>query len=353
MAIGFDPETLETIGDEVPLIEGVFRFGSDRPTQVAISDSGTLAYMPGGMSRIFQGTLAWVDREGREEPIDEKPRLYSNVNISPDGTRVAFQITVDGNADIWIYDLAHKTLTQLTRHEADDGSPLWTPDGKQIIFCSEREGNLSIFSIAASGTEEAEQIAYIEDSYIWPFSLSNDGKTLSFGHWNLLDGYNIGIHSMDGAHAPKLLLQDEYIKSYPRISPDGRWLAYQTNKTGQDEVYIHSFPDVDSGRKKQVSIGGGRYPVWSPDGKELFYVSFSGKQMVVSVEADPELKIGEPQILFDRRPYPGLDMDPKSRRFLAIKRVESTEDGSAQGIPRKIIVVTNWFEELKDRVPVD
>jgi len=206
-----------------------------------------------------------------------------------------------------------QNVYQLTRHEADDGSPLWTPDGKQIIFCSEREGNLSIFSIAASGTEEAEQIAYIEDSYIWPFSLSNDGKTLSFGHWNLLDGYNIGIHSMDGAHAPKLLLQDEYIKSYPRISPDGKFIMFTMSDFGcfpsfnpEADLWIlnlenNEYYNVDAVNSNYTES----YHSWSSDGH---WVVFSSRRIdglymnIYFAFVDEDGSIRKPFLLPQRNP---------------------------------------------------
>ena len=352
-AIRFDPDTLQTIGGPVSLIEDVFRLYPDRPTHVAISDTGTMVYIPGRMGTIVKGTIVWVDREGREEPIDETPRAYDNPKISPDGTRVAFGITVDGNKDIWIYDLDRKTLLRLTRDKAIEGYPIWTPDSKRIIFSSEREGRNRIFWKAADGTGEVEQIAQMTDAWMWPMSLSKDGNTLFFGQWNSSGRNNIGMLSMEGDHTPKLLLQEEYNESYPQISPIGRWLAYTSDESGQNEVYIRPFPDLDSGGLKKVSTSGGYEPLWSPDGQELFYLSPSDEIMAVSVETNPILKLGTPQHLLDIGMNLGGDIDPEGKRFLAIKKVETKEDDSAQSRPRKIIIVTNWFEELKDRVPVD
>ena len=258
---------------------------------------------------------------------------------------------MDGNEDIYIYDLNRKTLPRLTRHEAVDNNPIWTPDGKEIIFGSSRAGRSRIFSISASRTGEAEQIAQIDGSDIIPMSLSKDGKTLFFQQFISGNG-NIGMLSMNGDHTPKLLLQEEYQERSPQISPQGDWLAYSTNESGHPEVYIHSFPDVDGGREELVSTNGGAKPLWSLDGKELFYSNLSDELMVVTVETDPDLKLGKPQKLFDIGQYLGYDIDPDGKRFLMIKGVEETEDDSAQGGPRKIVVVTNWFEELKEKVPV-
>ena len=137
-----------------------------------------------------------------------------------------------------------------------------------------------------------------------------------------------------------------------QLSPIGQWLAYVSDESGQNEVYIRPFPNIDSGGLEKVSTNGGMFPLWSPDGRELYYENLDDEQMVVSVETDPILKLGKPQRLFDNTSYPSWDIDPKGKRFLMIKEVEATENDSAQGRPRKLIVVTNWFEELKEKVPV-
>ena len=353
-AIRFNPDTFEIIGSPIPLIEDVFRLFPDRSTQLVISNSGTLVYMPGKTSATIQGTLVWVDREGNEQPIEEEARSYDDPKISPDGTRVALAISaVDGNEDIWIYDLVRKIISKrLTRDESRDFFPIWTPDSKRIIFGSDREGATSIFWKSADGSGEVEQVTSMEDAWIWPQSLSNNENILFFGEWHS-GGDNIGMVPMEGDRTPKLLLQEEYNEIMPQNSPDGQWLAYVSDESGQNEVYIRRFPNIDSGGLEKVSTNGGIIPLWSPDGRELYYENLDDEQMVVSVETDPILKPGKPQRLFDNSSYTSWDIDPKGKRFLMIKEVEATEDDSAQGRPRKIIVVTNWFEELNEKAPVD
>ena len=159
---------------------------------------------------------------------------------------------------------------------------------------------------------------------------------------------------MEGDHTPKLLLHEEYNETYPQISPDGKWLAYVSDESDQNEVYVRPFPDTDSGGQEKVSTSGGNYPRWSPDGRELFYGNPKAELMVVSVQTNPSLKLGKPRRFMESRPYLGADIDPENgKRFLVIKKVEETEEESEQGRPRKIIVVTNWLEELKEKVPVD
>jgi serine/threonine-protein kinase len=354
-AIRFDTDTLETIGGPIPLVEDVFQTENIAPTHYAISQSGTLVYIPGRMGATYMRTLVWVDREGKEEPLEAGPNAYTYPSISPDGTQIALSVTVDGNRDIYIYDLDRGTMPRLTLDEAEDLLPIWTPDGQRIVFCSEREGNQSIFWTAAGGTGNVEQIASVPDGWTWPWSISNDGSNLFFGQTinTATGGYNVGTMPMEGDRSPKLLLQQEYNEFDPQISPDGRWLAYTSDESGQSEIYLRPFPDVDSD-KTQVSVGGGSLPLWSPDGKELFYISISDQAMAVSVETEQIFRLEKPQNLFDSEPYGGVwDIHPDGKRFLMIKEDEATEDDSTQGEPRQIIIVLNWFEELKDRVPTD
>jgi Tol biopolymer transport system component len=178
---------------------------------------------------------------------------YEDVSISPDGAKIAYSVAGDGNEDIWIYDIARKTKTRLTFDEANDLGPVWTPDSKRIIFCSEHAGRQSIFWKAADGTGKVEQIASIPGGWIWPTSISRDRNTLFFGQVLAAakaGGYNIGMLSMEGDHTPKLLLQENYGEFNPKISPDGQWLAYESNESSQGrEVYVRPFPHVESGGK--------------------------------------------------------------------------------------------------------
>jgi Tol biopolymer transport system component len=195
LALPFDLGSLEATGGSVPIIEGILRAGSIYAPQFAFSASGTLVYMPGGLRNAVKSNLVWVDREGKEEPLGVMPDPYEDPRISPDGDRIAYSIAGDGNEDIWIYDLARGTKTRLTFDEANDFLPIWTPDNKRIIFCSERAGRQSIFWKTADGTGKVEQIASVSDGWIWPKSLSMDGNTIFFGEGITGDtsGYNIGM----------------------------------------------------------------------------------------------------------------------------------------------------------------
>jgi dipeptidyl aminopeptidase/acylaminoacyl peptidase len=214
---------------------------------------------------------------------------------------------------------------------------------------------------AADGTGEAEKLVSAQDRQLHLFSWSRDGKALLMQEMVTWVNMDLCVLSTEGDHTKKPLLQTEYSEAEPRISPDGRSIAYSSNETTgvslKTEVYVRPFPDVNKG-KWQVSTGGGSTPLWSPDGRELFYLGADNAVMSVSVEARPALRFGAPKVLFKNMNL-GLSIDsgtpwdihPDGKRFLMMKPPASTDTAAAAPRP-KIVIVTNWFEELKHRVPV-
>jgi serine/threonine-protein kinase len=298
----------------------------------------------------------WVDRQGKEQPIEATPdSSYTHPNVSPDGTRVALK----ANNDIWIWDMHRKILTRLT-FKGDNSTPVWTPDGKRIAFSSTRgvgdKGVAGVFLKAADGTGEEEQLALFH-GYIFPYCWSSDGKILIGADSPDGQNFDVWMLSLDGDRALKPLLHEDYLETQPRVSPNGRWIAYTSNESGKNDVYVRPFPDVNKGHW-QISPTGGDTPLWSPNGRELFYFSHD-TVMAVSVTTEPNFSIiGAPQKLF-RGPYAcaakyigdsvSWDISPDGKRFLMIKLPgESTPESPK---PR-INIVLNWFEELKQRVPV-
>ncbi len=360
-AVPFDLNKLELKGGPVLVVEGVYRNFYTAP-QYAVSDSGTLIYSPGTTSAAApdQRILVWVDRNGKEEMIAAPPNGYAFLKISPDGRRVALAVNRTSiRSDIWIWDLTYKTLTRLT--DTLDGwanVPLWTPDGKRIAFMLSRQGSPSgIYIKAADGTGTSEPLS-ASRARLFPWSWADKGKVLVLEE-NIAGSISndIGMLLMEGEHKWKPLLREKYSERQPQVSPDGRWMAYTSNESGKNEVYIRPFPEVDRGGRWQVSASGGQSPLWSPDGRELFYRN-EDAVMAVSVKTDPGFSLKTAKILF-RRAYfsPGpiedvgspWDISPDGKQFLMIKESESATLTGEQ--PRKINIVLNWFEELKQRVP--
>ncbi len=360
LAVPFDLDRLEVKRGSVSILEGI--------RTAAISDSGALIYVPqpaaaaGTASAASPArTLVWLDRQGKEESLGAAPDDYQSLKISPDGTKVALTI---GNQDIWIWDIPHKIPTKLTFDKSYNLNPLWTPDGKRIVFYSNRGGALGgVYWKSAAGIGEEELLASRPDRVITPGSFSRDGKILALGEITLSPmGADIGMLSMEGKREMKELLQKKHTEVEPQISPDGRYMAYQSDESGKGEIYVRSFPDVNKG-KWQVSSGGGNSPLWSPDGQELFYRS-GDATMAVDVETEPTFKRGNPKVLFKGMYFSytlsnvtntAWDISP-SKKFLMIKPSgvpAATAEKPATAPPQpKINIVLNWFEELKQRVPV-
>jgi Tol biopolymer transport system component len=351
-AVAFDADRLEVKGGPVPIVEAV--------RQAAVSDAGTLVYIPGIASgETGPGrTLVWADREGKEESLGTPPNSYRFPKLSPDGTRIALTVGDTTDSDIWIWDTIRKTLTRLTFEKASDVQSLWTPDGKKIIFASNREGDrYSLYWKAADGTGAEEKFGSLPNLSLLPWSFSSDGKTLINLETDVAAKWDIGMMSMEGDRARKSLLNEKPTELNPKISPDGRYMAYSSNESGRAEIYVRPFPEVDKG-KWQISTSSGNSPLWSPDGRELFYLSDDNSVMAVAVEAKPTITFGTPKMLFrsiyvasvsgEGTPW---DIHPDGKRFLMMKPPEAPASTEAAPHP-KITLVVNWFEELKQRVPV-
>ncbi len=263
-AIPFDADRLEVTGGPVPMVEGVFRMGG--AFQYAVSESGTLVYIPGTeltAATPSQRTLVWVDRTGKEESLGAPTNAYAFPRISPDGTRVALAISTGGNEDIWIWDLRRKTLTRLTFDPGIDTMPLWTPDSRRIAYFSlPAEGKPQICWKAADGTGKVELLGSLPNTYSLPSSWADNGKTLIatvFGYSNLGSDFStrsipfdVGALTMEGDHKGKMLLQEKYTESQPgfRRTADG-WRIHPMSRAGTRSMYV-------------------RIPIWKADaGKSL------------------------------------------------------------------------------------
>ncbi len=337
----------EVTGPPVPLVEGVMTDLRTGAAYYAFSDSGTLVYATGGAVSSSQKRLVWVDRTGRSQPASEEARVFSWPRISPDSGRVA--VAVEGASDdLWIYELARGTFERFT-FEARNITPLWTPDGRRLVFSTTKSGLPQLVFRRTDGIGEVERL-FSTRFATFVGSWTPDGQTLAFIRQD--HDKDIMLKSFEDDSAPAALLDSRFNETGAAFSPDGRWLAYVSDETGRGEVYVRTFPG--RGTRVQLSTNGGDEPVWAKSGQEVFYRSESG-MMAVTIEATDggdELRIGESRLLFDDRfemsSISGLaNYDVSSDgRFLMVEPEEN--EGPAQ-----LYVVLNWFEELKRRVPTN
>ena len=354
-AVGFDLDRLEvTNPNPVPVLDGVVT----KPTGAASFDlarDGSLVYVSGTGGSQATRSLVWVDREGREEALDAEAGSYTTVRVSPDGGRLA----LDRGGDVWTYDTTRGTFNRVTTDPAADYGPIWTMDGSRLVFGSRREGSDELFWTLADGTGTPERVASPEGNVvlIQPEAVTPDGTTLLFDEVSAGSGISvsIGIVSLERDATADLLIADEFITAAPAVSPDGRWIAYHSDLSGQLEVYVERFPDL--GNRQPISTNGGAVPRWSPDGTELFYQSLDGRQLLaVSIVTEPRFTTGVPEVLFEGAYLPpsgqnrSYDLTPDGGRFVMIKASDATSDADESP---QIILVQNWFEELKRLVPTE
>ena len=255
-AIPFDPTRLETHGTAVPVLPRLAT--KDTGTgDFAVAADGTLVYVdaPGGLAAANARTLVWVDRSGKEEPVAAPPRTYLHPRLSPDGTRVALS-SLDEENDLWIWDLRRATLTRLTLDPGQDWFPVWTPDGRRIIFSSNRGGQFNLWWQAADGTGAAERLT--TSSHVqFVTGITPDGTAVVFNEQTPTMGNDLLQLALDGTRRVTPLLQTKFDERNGIVSPDGRWLAYESNSSGSFEIYVRPFPNVGGGQW-QVSTAGGR-----------------------------------------------------------------------------------------------
>ncbi|MEE8326649.1 MAG: protein kinase [candidate division NC10 bacterium] len=349
-AVRFDLDRLEVTSDPVPVLDGVVTKTSGAAV-FSVSLDGTLVYGSGRTGA--QNTIVWVDRQGQEELLFDEGGQNIDVRISPDSTKVAVDMLAMGDLfrNIWIYEIDGGRRTRLTTEGG--AHSVWTPDGTRVAFNHDVSSSSSGLSwIPADGSGEAERLFEGSSHQERPDAWSPDGRLLAFSDdRQSASGRDIWILPRDGEPSP--FLATPYTEDGPMFSPDGRWLAYVSDESGQREVYVQPYPGP--GPRHPISAGGGRAPTWSGKGDELFYRSGDSTQMmVVPVETEPEFQAGTPQVLFEGqyRSDQGdahYDVTPDGQRFLMIK--ESSGDSGES--PPELIVVLNWFEELKRLVPAN
>jgi len=351
-AVRFDPGTLAVLSDPVPVVEAVMTVQTGA-AEFSVSRTGALVYVPGGATGVAR-SLVWVTRQGHEEPLTAAPaRAYLYPRLSPDGTRVALDIR-DQQQDLWIWDLARQTLTRLTDAPAIDQYPVWTPDSRRILFSSLRPGVANIYAQAANNTGTVERLTTSPNAQ-FPLSISPDGTRLIVRERVSTTGLDLRVLRLDPAMPPgtpsrqtEPLLQTPFTEDNGELSPDGHWLAYQSSESGRFEISVRPFPNVDAGHWT-ISTSGGTSPLWARRGTELFYLDGAGAMTRVPIQTAPTFSAGTPTKVFDTRYFNGgpgrsYDVSPDGQRFLMIK-TSGTEQAPS------MVVVLNWLEELKAKLP--
>ena len=358
-AVPFDPAHLAPAGTPVPILDDVsggnieggdFAFAGAPP--------GTFVYLSGK----GQGTwsIFWVDRSGKTQPLHAPPGVYHTPRFSPDGKRLAFSVADGAGEDIWVKDLDRDTPSRLSFLPGENRWPVWTPDGKNIVFQSFNPSASGLYWIRSDGSGEAQRLTEGKNLEV-PYSFSPDGKRLAFqqiGNGNRLEILTASVEPDPARGAlgvrlgkAELFLGTPFSEGYPAFSPDGRWLAYESNESGTNEIYVRPFPGP--GGRWQISTGGGRYPRWSRDGRELLFETPDQRVMVVGCDAKGDsFSAGKPRVWSETRfreigAFPDFDLAPDGKRLAAML----SDDASGETGPTHLTFLLNFFDELRRRAP--
>jgi serine/threonine-protein kinase len=355
MAVPFDPRRLEVTGAPVGMVADVMQAANVQPLQIdsgagqfAISDAGSLAYVAGGVFTQDRWSLVWVDRAGIVDTLNLAPGAYLAPRLSPDGKRIAYA-TSTGNWDIWTFEIARGVTTRL-QMDGEQSIPVWTPDNAHLVFTSGFTGTSggAIFTRNADGSGTPESLFAKANGYA--NSWTPDGKLI------FSEKGDLWLWSPDEKGAPRALVASPDDETQGELSRDGRWLAYNAGRGFRNrQIYVQPYPALDH----REPIGSGGSPSWRNDGRELYFVQNASEDgplkvrvMAVPMTTTPTLTIGTPKLLFEGPfridgPFRGYDVTPDGQRFLMVRAVEQP--------PTRIthmVLVQNWLEELKARVPV-
>jgi len=348
LAVPIDAVTLAATGTPVVLVSGVpgSAGGTNGTRQYDVSDAGTLVFVFGGVEE--ETDLVWANRQGREDIlITETQAAYPRV--SPDGQRIAYSATVAGNMDVYVLEWARKARSRLTFDAVQDVAPVWSADGKRIIYASARDGGAAnLYWQPSDGTGSAERLTTGPNQQ-WPYAVTRDGQTLVYIEQGPKTSFDIYSIPLTGDRTPRGLLTSQADERRPTLSPDGKWMAYQSDESGSFEIFVRPFPDVNAGRW-QVSAGGGASPLWGADIGEILYRQ-GQTVMRVGVSTTPAFAAATPSVLFSTNLMPdagGIQyaLAPDGKRLALIKNHASGDERS------EYQVVLNWFDEVRARAPL-
>lgn len=330
-------------GPPVEVAEGVTA-AAGLSANFDVADNGMLVYSLLSTAGAAGGsTLAWVDEQGDETPLEAPPRAYLYPRISPDGQRIALDVR-DQESDIWIWDVVGRTLSRLTTDPATDRFPAWTPDSRAVIVTSDRDGPSNVYRQSVTATTRAERLSTSPNTHSVS-SVAPDGTAVIIRE--SAPQFDLMRLTLAGGGALEPIVKTPFLEQNGEISPDGRWFAYEANESGTFQVYVRPYPGVEGGRW-QVSRDGGTQPLWSRDGKALFFGSSRSELMRADVVHGPEWLTAPARRLFALSPSPPaiggvartFDQAPDGR-FVVVKSGGFTQ-------PR-LVLVANWLNDIGSR----
>ena len=356
-AVPFDLKRLEVTGQSVPAVDGLKASPTRGAAQFSFSDTGTLVYVAGSAVSP-EVAIYWMDAVGNLAPMRKIPGQYGNPVFSPDGKRMALEISNGNRTDIWVYEWERDTLTRLTTLGEGNIHPVWTPDGKRIVYSSlEKGAQPNLWWIRADGAGAAEQLTESKTEQ-YPGSLSPDGKVLVLFQLNSDTSWDIMTLPIEGSESsgwkpgqPKPFVDTPFVEVNPAFSPDGHWIAYQSLESGRFEIYVRHYPGP--GGKWQISTEGGSFPEWSLNGKELFFRTADRKIMDVTYSASGDSfradkpRLWSPGQFTDRGQSTAFALHPDGKRF-AVLKVPGVDEPPAIN---KLTFIFNFFDELRAKVP--
>jgi len=357
LAAPFDQDHLKLTGPAVPVLEGVMikPFGS---ADFAIAKTGTLVYVPGSASgNNGVAELVMVSRDGAVSPLKPSttynPASNRSLSLSPDGTRVAFEALGTASPDIWVKRLPDGPTSRVTFEPLGAYRSRWTPDGQSVVYIALTDSGFSAArKKRADGSAAPENVWRVVGQQIGGMSLSSDGQWLVYHQFTAAKGRDIYAVRPGRDTIATPLLTEPFDEMAPALSPDGKWLAYTSNESGRNEIYVRPFPNTAGGRW-QISSAGGDAAVWAHSGREIFFEAPSGDMMVMPVTAGPTFTPGMPTRLFPigsglvgSNVVPLYDVTPDAQHFVMV-RFASVNQAPGAG---QLVVVDNWFTELKSKM---
>jgi serine/threonine-protein kinase len=346
-AVRFDADARRVVGSAIQISDPV-AISALGVANLALSTNGTMVYVPRGGASTPSRQLLIVDRDGHESPINAPLRNYMGVRFSPDGTRLVVNTYDEDNDNLWVWDTVRQLFSRLTFDRALDYAPVWTPDGQHVIFTSTRTGSGNLYIHAADGSGADARLTSNPNTQV-PSSVTRDGRTILAYENRTTSAYDLIAVPFDpGAAEPveqaRTLTALAGRQQNPIVSPDGRFLAYESDESGRFEVYVQPYPSLAGGRW-QVSTAGGTQPAWSRAGRELLFLD--GDHHLTSVSTDTTgttLRYGGPVRLLQTayitpEIFRSYDVSPDGQRFVFLKEAATPSHAG-------VVVVQHWQDEL-------